>query len=76
MQLSLDHLEMVVELTPSEVRVLRHLLLGLTNAEIADRVGCDKRTVQAHMTHLLAKTEFTNRTALALWAVKLPEFQE
>jgi two-component system vancomycin resistance associated response regulator VraR len=76
MQLNLDALQMVVNLTPSEVRVLRKLILGLTNDEIAISIGSTRRTVQAHMTNMLNKTEFSNRTALALWAYQQPEIRQ
>lgn len=76
MQLKLDALEMVVDLTPSEIRILRKLILGLTNDEIATSIGSTRRTVQAHMTNMLNKTEFSNRTALALWAFQQPEIHQ
>ena len=60
-------------LTPAELRVLRYLILGLTNIQIAKQVDVNQRTVQAHMSNILSKTHFTNRTALALWAIKQPE---
>jgi DNA-binding NarL/FixJ family response regulator len=80
MEISIDKLEQVVRFTPAEVRVIRYLLQGgLTNRQIARRISadygsvCGHRTVQAQMTSILTKTEFANRTALALWAVEQPQ---
>lgn len=80
MEIKIDRLEQVIRLTPAEVRVIRYLLKGgLTNQQIATQIGrdhshCDHRTVQAHITSILSKTELANRTALALWAIAQPEF--
>jgi DNA-binding NarL/FixJ family response regulator len=52
---------------------------GLTNIQIAHKISAEgstvgHRTVQAQITSILAKTEFKNRTALALWAAQQPGF--
>lgn len=52
------------QLTPAEGRVLRALLLGESNKEIASRYGCALRTVELHVTNLLRKHGVTSRTRL------------
>ncbi|NDJ59565.1 MAG: response regulator transcription factor [Chloroflexi bacterium] len=56
------------QLTPRELKVLRLLASGLTNAAIADRLSLAEGTVRNHVTQILAKLEVTDRaqaTALA-----------
>ncbi len=50
------------ELTPRESEVLQHLVHGLTNKEIAMRLGVGEGTVKTHLKHLLAKLDATTRT--------------
>ena len=56
------------ELTERELEVLRELLTGATNNEIAEKLCMSERTVKAHITHMLEKTGFKNRTVLAIRA--------
>lgn len=57
------------ELTPAERRVLQTLELGLSNKGIAAVLIMSPRTVESHLSNLLAKTGCQNRTQLVLWAL-------
>ena len=54
------------ELTDRELEVLREMLTGATNGEIAEKLCMSERTVKTHITHMLEKTGFKNRTVLAI----------
>jgi DNA-binding NarL/FixJ family response regulator len=58
-----------VEFTAREVEVLRHLVTGLGNREIAEALGIDETTVKAHITRLMRKVRVTNRIGLTLHAL-------
>lgn len=55
-----------VELTERERDVLRELIGGYTNEEIAERLNIGVNTVKFHVKNLLAKTGFENRLSLAV----------
>jgi DNA-binding CsgD family transcriptional regulator len=56
-------------LTPRQSDVLRGLVDGLSNGEIAERLGCTPRTVEVHVTALLDRADATSRLQLvaAFW---------
>ncbi len=55
------------KLTRREAEVLRHMCLGLTNADIAQALGIAVKTVEEHVEHVLRKLGARNRTqALAI----------
>jgi len=58
------------KLTNREVQVLRHLGLGLSNAEISSSLGISIETVKEHVQNILSKTNATDRTQVAVWAVR------
>lgn len=58
------------EFTPRELDVLRALVSGLSDKEIADKLCISFNTVRAHMSSLMAKTGFDSRTELALRAAQ------
>ena len=58
------------KLTNREVQVLRHLGLGLSNAEISNSLGISIETVKEHVQNILRKTNATDRTQVAVWAVR------
>ena len=56
-------------ITPAESRVLKALQGGLSNRGIARELVVSPRTVESHISSLLAKTGCTNRTQLLLWSL-------
>ena len=56
------------ELTGRELDVLRELVGGASNAEIAERLGISERCVKMHITDMLGKTGFKSRLQLAVQA--------
>ncbi|MCP9778764.1 helix-turn-helix transcriptional regulator [Cyanobium sp. T1G-Tous] len=57
------------ELSAAERRVLQQLELGYSNKAIAAALILSRRTVESHMSSLLAKTGCQSRTQLLLWAL-------
>jgi hypothetical protein len=53
--------------TPAEEKVLRLVRDGLTNAEVADRLGLTANTVKYHVANLLAKAGVSSREELRDW---------
>ncbi|MBQ9605711.1 MAG: response regulator transcription factor [Lachnospiraceae bacterium] len=56
------------ELTERETEVLRELVDGSSNREIAERLGLGERTVKMHIASMLQKTGFRSRLELAVKA--------
>ncbi|MBN79243.1 MAG: DNA-binding response regulator [Planctomycetaceae bacterium] len=59
-----------VPLTQRESEVLRQLALGLTNKEIAQALSISYETVKEHVQHILRKVGVSDRTQVAVWAVR------
>jgi len=57
------------DVTPAETLVLQRLLRGLSNRSIAAELVLSPRTVESHISNLLAKTGCRSRTQLLLWAL-------
>jgi DNA-binding NarL/FixJ family response regulator len=57
-----------VDLSPRETEVLRLVVEGLLNKQIAQRLGISERTVKAHLTSIFQRTGVADRTQAALWA--------
>lgn len=51
-------------LTPRQLDVLRGLVNGLSNGDLAQTLQCTLRTVEAHMTALLDRCDATSRLSL------------
>ncbi|OGO49694.1 MAG: hypothetical protein A2148_00555 [Chloroflexi bacterium RBG_16_68_14] len=58
-------------LSHRELEVLRLIAQGLTNRQIAERLDVSRRTVDHHVSHVLAKLDATNRTVAILTAEQL-----
>lgn len=56
------------ELTEGELKVLREVVRGSTNAEIADTLGLSPATVKSYVEEMMSKTGYRTRTALAVKA--------
>jgi DNA-binding NarL/FixJ family response regulator len=59
-----------VVFTKREQEVLRLLVLGHPNRQIASLLGVDEGTVKAHMGRLMRKAGVQNRTALSVRAIE------
>jgi len=57
-------------LTPRELEVLGRLARGRANKAIALELGVSERTVKTHVSNILAKLGFTDRTQAAVYAVE------
>jgi DNA-binding NarL/FixJ family response regulator len=57
-----------VELTARETEVLGLVRLGLSNKQIARRLGITERTVKAHLTSCFQRIGVLDRTQAAVWA--------
>ncbi|GAA5118376.1 response regulator transcription factor [Alloalcanivorax gelatiniphagus] len=55
-------------LSPREAEVLRLVVEGLLNKQIAQRLGITERTVKAHLTSAYQRIGVADRTQAALWA--------
>lgn len=56
------------DLSPREAEVLRLVVEGLLNKQIAARLGITERTVKAHLTSVYQRIGVADRTQAALWA--------
>lgn len=59
-----------LNLTPREQEVLTLIAAGLSNREIADKLGVSLSTVQTHYSHLIEKLNLRNRTELVKYAIR------
>ena len=66
---SIDARGGAVRLTRREREVLKLLVLGQPNREIAEALGVDEGTIKAHMGRLMRKAGVDNRTALSMRAL-------
>ncbi len=58
------------ELTDREQEVLRQLVLGRTNREIAELLVVSNETVKTHVANILTKLQLAHRTQVAIYALK------
>lgn len=63
-------------LSPRQQEVLRYLRDGLTNSEIAKRLGVTERTVKAHCQEVFDRLGTRNRTAAVAVAMRLGLIEE
>jgi DNA-binding NarL/FixJ family response regulator len=62
--------ELEAPLTPRENDVLREMIDGQTNRQIAAQLGISYETVKEHVQHILRKIGVDDRTQAAVWAVR------
>ena len=55
-------------LSPREGEILREIVQGASNKEIARRLGIAETTVKIHVQHILRKLGLTSRVQVAVWA--------
>jgi DNA-binding NarL/FixJ family response regulator len=65
-----DNEEMFVPLSPREMEILEHVTRGLSNKEIAYKLGISHQTVKNHMTAILRKLRVDDRTQAAVYALR------
>ena len=58
------------QLTPRQREVAALLATGLTDAEIAERVGCVAPTVALDIEGIMTRLEARSRVDIATWAVE------
>ncbi|WP_178880242.1 helix-turn-helix transcriptional regulator [Streptomyces acidiscabies] len=56
------------QLTPRELEVAGMLFTGLTNYQMARRLGISRRTIETHLDNIRQKTGVRTRTQLSVWA--------
>ncbi|MFB9954349.1 response regulator [Cellulomonas denverensis] len=61
------HEDPTENLTPSELKVLDLIGDGMSNREIAEKLGVAEKTVKNHITSLLSKMGLQRRTQVAAW---------
>jgi DNA-binding NarL/FixJ family response regulator len=59
-----------VALTRREIEIVRHVALGLRNAEVAERLGIAEVTVKTHMNNVFQKLGIRDRVQLTLHAIR------
>lgn len=68
------HLEGEVEaytpLSPREMEILQYVTRGMSNKEIAVKLGISHQTVKNHMTSILHKLDIEDRTQAAVYALR------
>jgi DNA-binding NarL/FixJ family response regulator len=57
------------QLTEAEERIAAAVASGLSNKEIASHLGLSVRTVENHISHILAKKNFENRVEIARYVL-------
>jgi DNA-binding NarL/FixJ family response regulator len=65
-----------VELTARERDVLRLVIDGNANKQIARRLGISEKTVKGHLTNLFQRIGVSDRTQAALWAERNRIFRD
>jgi DNA-binding NarL/FixJ family response regulator len=58
-------------LTRREREIVRHVALGLRNAEVAKRLAISEVTVKTHVNNIFQKLGIRDRVELALYAIRM-----
>jgi DNA-binding NarL/FixJ family response regulator len=67
---TLDAEEHYTPLSPREAEILKYVTQGLSNKQIASKLGISQQTVKNHMTSILKKLNVDDRTQAAVTALK------
>lgn len=59
-----------IHLTPRELDVIQCVVDGMSNKEIAHKLGMTVRTVKFHLDNIFTKLGVTSRTGVAMFAVQ------
>ena len=59
-----------MRLTEREREVVRHIALGLRNAEVAQRLGVSEVTIKTHLSSVFQKLGLRDRVELTLYAIR------
>lgn len=65
-----DSDDLFIPLSPREMEILEHVTRGLSNKEIAYKLGISHQTVKNHMTAILRKLRVDDRTQAAVYALR------
>jgi len=57
-------------LSRREIQVAQLVTHGLSNLEIADRLGIKEQTIHVHIANILRTLGYARRTQVAIWALK------
>lgn len=68
-ELGADMEEYLAPLSPREMEILEQVTRGMSNKEIAYRLGISHQTVKNHMTSILRKLRVDDRTQAAVYAL-------
>lgn len=68
-ELGADMEEYLVPLSPREMEILEQVTRGMSNKEIAYKLGISHQTVKNHMTSILRKLRVDDRTQAAVYAL-------
>ena len=59
------------ELTPREKDISKLIAEGANNREISEQLHITEKTVKNHVSNILSRLKFKNRTQLAIWVNRL-----
>ena len=62
--------EKIKELSERELEILRHIVEGMSNKDIGDKLHISHRTVDTHRTNIMRKLDASNVASLVRIALK------
>ncbi|SUL36662.1 Two-component response regulator-like protein [Staphylococcus aureus] len=58
------------KLSKREIEVLREMVKGKTNKEIAETLFVSEKTIKTHVSHIFSKLQVSDRTQAAIYAME------